>query len=234
VAWIAERAGLRPGATVVDVGAGTGKLTRLLVPTGARVIAVEPVPAMRSKLMEAVPAAEALDGTAEALPLSDRSADAITAAQAFHWFDLGGALPEVHRVLRPGGTLVLVWNMRDLGDPVHARVEDLLAAGRTALRASLGPHWRPVLEASGLFGAVEERTFRFEESVTADELRDRVASTSFVAAMEAGERERFLARVRAVADGLVEPFPLRYVTEVYVIPRSSDPGREGRGTPFEG
>jgi SAM-dependent methyltransferase len=101
VDWVAERTGLGPGRTVVDVGAGTGKLTRLLVETGARVIAVETVAEMRAK----VTVIEALDGTAEQIPLPDAAADLITVAQAFHWFDLDRALPEMHRVLRPGRCL---------------------------------------------------------------------------------------------------------------------------------
>src|SRR2546421_8267168 len=101
VAWMAERTGLVAGRTVVDVGAGTGKLTRLLPATGARVIAIEPVAEMRAKL----DGIDALDGTAEDLPLSNGCADVVTVAQALHWFDLDRALPELHRVLRPDGYL---------------------------------------------------------------------------------------------------------------------------------
>ena len=100
VAWMAQRCELGEGKTVVDVGAGTGKLTRLLPTTRAHVIAVEPVAEMRAKLT----GVQALDGTAEEIPLPDGSADVITVAQAFHWFDHERALPELHRVLKPGGT----------------------------------------------------------------------------------------------------------------------------------
>jgi ubiquinone/menaquinone biosynthesis C-methylase UbiE len=116
VAWIVERAGLGPGAVVCDVAAGTGKLTRLLLPSGARVIAVEPVPEMREQLEAAVAGVEVLDGTAESLPLDDTSVDCITVAQAFHWFDYGRALPELERVIRPGGRLAVIWNVRDDDD----------------------------------------------------------------------------------------------------------------------
>src|SRR3954471_9902173 len=115
VEWMARRTGLGPGSTVVDVGAGTGQLTRPLPATGARVVAIEPVAEMRAKL----DGFESHDGTAEELPLADASADVITVAQAFHWFDHARALPELHRVLRPGGHLALFWNSRDLGDPVQ-------------------------------------------------------------------------------------------------------------------
>src|ERR1700761_4890891 len=103
IAWLAEDLDLGPGRTVLDVGAGTGKLTRELVASGASVVAVEPVPAMRAVLEQTVPGAQAMDGTAEALPFGDQSVDAIAVAQAFHWFDVPRTLAEFHRVLRPTG-----------------------------------------------------------------------------------------------------------------------------------
>src|SRR5579885_2647743 len=141
VDWLVARAGLGPGRTVVDVGAGTGKLTRLLVPTGARVVAVEPLPEMRA-LIEG---AEVLEGTAEELPLDDASADVITVAQAFHWFDHDRALPELHRVLRPVGVLALFWNMRDLDHPLQRGVEDLLTPVRDGLVPQREGRWREPL-----------------------------------------------------------------------------------------
>ena len=135
VAWIAERAALGPGRTVLDLGAGTGKLTRLLVPTGARVIAVEPLAEMRAKLEEVVPGVVVLEGTAEDLPLGDGSIDVVTCAQAFHWFDLDLALPELHRVLAADGLLVLVWNTRDLDDPLQGAIEELLGPYRSVVSA---------------------------------------------------------------------------------------------------
>jgi SAM-dependent methyltransferase len=230
VSWMAERTGLAAGRTVVDVGAGTGKLTRLLPATGARVIAVEPVAEMRAKLV----GLDALDGTAESLPLEDASADVITVAQALHWFDLEHALPEFHRVLRPGGFLALFWNSRDLDDPVQRGVEELLRPIRGTVATQLESGWRKPLERSPLFGPVEERDFRYEQRFAADDLCDRVASTSFVAALSPVEREELMVRVRALTHGLVEPFPFRYKTEVYVIPRSSDPADLQRGTSIEG
>jgi ubiquinone/menaquinone biosynthesis C-methylase UbiE len=216
VAWLAERLGLGAGRTVVDVGAGTGKLTRLLVPTGARVIAVEPVPEMLAKLVETVPGAEQMTGTAEALPLPADSADGITVAQAMHWFDHTRALPEFRRVLRDDGALALVWNSRDLDDPLQERLERLLADGRSRVPAQLENAWRAPLEASPLFGPLEERRFRFEQHFTAEQLCDRVSSTSFVAAMEPERRAQLLERVRELVRGLAEPFPFRYVTEVFI------------------
>jgi SAM-dependent methyltransferase len=219
VAFVVERAGLHPGRTVVDVGAGTGKLTRLLVPSGARVIAAEPVAEMRAKLQEAEPRAEAIDATAEELPLADGAADAITVAQAFNWFDHDRALPELHRVLRPGGLLVLVWNMRDTADPLQRGLERLLRPLRNVPYGDDEGGWRQALDASPLFGEVDTRRFRYVQQFRVPDLLDRVASTSFVAAMDADEREALLEQVRELAAGVEEPFDFPYVTEVDVVPR---------------
>jgi SAM-dependent methyltransferase len=231
VAWLAERVGLRRGTVVADVGAGTGKLTRLLAATGARVIAVEPVAEMRAKLGDGV---EALDGTAEELPLEDGAVDVVSVAQAFHWFDHERALPELHRVLRPGGHLVLVWNMRDLANPVQRGVEDLLAPLRGSVPLQVLGAWRKPLEESPLFGQPEVKAFRYEQQFTADDLCDRVSSTSFVAAMSPIDREELLVRVRAHVHGLAEPFPFPYKTEVHVFPRSSDRPRSAASPSTQG
>ena len=158
----------------------------------------------------------------------------ITVAQALHWFDLDRALPEFHRVLRPGGHLALFWNSRDLDDPLQNGVEELLRPIRGTVATQLEGAWRKPLDRSSLFGRVEERSFRYEQQFTADDLCDRVASTSFVATLSPVEREELLVRVRALTHGLAEPFPFPYKTEVYVIPRSSDRGVFERGTSNEG
>src|SRR3989442_11822704 len=106
--WMVERLRITPGSTVVDLGAGTGKFSRMLHAAGARVIALEPVAAMRAELATAVPGVEVLDGTAEAIPCADASADAVTAAQAFHRFAGQAALSGIPRVLRPAGGLGLI------------------------------------------------------------------------------------------------------------------------------
>jgi SAM-dependent methyltransferase len=216
VAWLVDRTGLGPARVVADVGAGTGKLTRLLVPSGARVIAVEPIPEMRALIA----GAEALDGTAEELPLEDESVDVVTVAQAFHWFDHERALPELHRVLRPGGFLVLVWNMRDLDDPLQQALDDLLAPVRREVPLQQAGAWREPLARSQLFEQGEVASFAYEQRFTSDDLCDRVSSTSFVAAMSPVERDALLARVRALTYRLDEPFAFPYKTEVHVLARS--------------
>jgi SAM-dependent methyltransferase len=230
VAWLAVRCRLGPGRTVVDLGAGTGKLTRLLPATGARVIAVEPIAEMRALIEEV----EALDGTAEAIPLADGAADAVVVAQAFHWFDHARALPELHRVLAPDGRLGLIWNSRDLEDPLQVELEEVLRPYRRRVTDQQSGAWRAPLQASPLFGPLEQGSFPYAQSFTADDLCERVASTSFVAAAAPDEREELLARVRSLTVGLEEPFPFRYRTDVYVVPRSRGQGAGGRGTSIQG
>jgi len=226
VDWLVAQTGLGEGRTVVDLGAGTGKLTRLLLPTGARVVAVEPIAEMRAHIEDA----EVIDGTAESMPFAAGSVDVVAVAQAFHWFDHDRALPEIHRVLREGGSLVLVWNMRDFDDPLQRGIEDLLEPIRDGVPGQAVGAWREPLERSELFGPAVVGRFAYEQEFTSDDLCDRVASTSFVAAMNAVDREELLVRVRALAAGLEEPFPFRYRSEVYVIPRTSDGGPGEGGT----
>ena len=124
--WFAERLDLRRGRTVLDLGAGTGKLARSLVATGAHVIALEPGDEMRAQLERAVPEAEAMAGGAELIPLPDDSVDAATAGQSLHWFRLEEAVPEVQRVLRAGGGLALVWNGRNPEDELQQEISTLI------------------------------------------------------------------------------------------------------------
>jgi len=215
VAWLAEQLGLGPGRTVLDLGAGTGKLTRALVPSGARVIAVEPGERMLAELRRAVPGVEALRGAAEAIPLGDDSVDAITVGQAFHWFRHDEAVPELHRVLRPGGSVALIWNSRDQERPLQRELSELIRPLMPPARPPVG-HSVKALDESDLFGPVERRTFPFLQQLDADRLVDRIASVSFVAAAPADARaelERRLRDIVAAEGGSVE---FAYLTEVYV------------------
>lgn len=215
IAWLTERLELREGRTVLDLGAGTGKLTRALVATGAHVIAVEPGEAMRAELVRAVPDARALRGAAEDIPLPDSSVDAITVGQAFHWFRHDEALPELHRVLRAGGGIGLLWNSRDQDAPLQRVVNDLIATLVPPKRAvAFGSSGR--LADSDLFGPMEERRFSFVQELDAEALVDRIASISFVAAAPQAERRRIERELRGLVDvtGGIVAFP--YVTDVYV------------------
>jgi SAM-dependent methyltransferase len=216
VAWLSERLGLEPGRTVVDLAAGTGKLTRLLVPTGARVVAVEPVDAMRAQLEQAVPGVEALSGYAERMPFEDGFADAITSAQAFHWFATNDALDEIARVLRPSGGLGLMWNTHD-EDELWPKLATLFESLRGTEQTHVGAGWRSVVEQHQRFGPIEEGAFSHEQVLDPDTLVERVGSVSFVASAPAERRREVLARVREVAGD--EPVRITYVTRTYVSKR---------------
>lgn len=215
VDWIAGKLDLRPGRTVLDLGAGTGKLTRALIPTGARVIAVEPGDAMRAELERAVPSAVALRGSAEAIPLGDGTVDAITVGQAFHWFRHDDAIPELHRVLRRGRGVALVWNTRDHDAPLHQEIGDLITPFIPADRPP-AEDWPSPLGESPLFGPLEQQRFRFSETLDADALAERMASVSFVAAAPDEVRQRLDAQLRAVAARLGGFVEFSYVTAAYV------------------
>jgi SAM-dependent methyltransferase len=218
---VAEKLALGPGRTVVDIGAGTGKLTRQLVPTGARVIAVEPLEEMREQLLEAVQGVEVLAGSAEALPLADAAADGITVAAAFHWFDVDRALPELHRVLKPGGGLAIVGNGRDLSQPLQVAVQQIIGSYLPDLDELRG--WVPVLEASLLFGPLEGVDCAFEQYFDAEGLAERIGTISYIAALADEERAEVLARVRELGEAQPEiPFPFRYRAEAVACTRRDD------------
>jgi ubiquinone/menaquinone biosynthesis C-methylase UbiE len=215
VAWIADRLDLRPGRTVLDLGAGTGKLTRALLETGARVIAVEPGDAMRAELERAVPGAEALRGSAEEIPLPDGSVDAITVGQAFHWFRHDMALPEFHRVLPARGGVALVWNARDPDAPLHQEIGKLIAPFVPPDNVP-SEEWSQQLAESELFGPLEERRFSFVQQLDAGLLADRIASVSFVAAAPPAARRELAAELRRVAERLGGRVDFPYLTTAYV------------------
>jgi SAM-dependent methyltransferase len=216
VAWFAERLDLRPDRVVLDLGAGTGKLTRALARTGARVLALEPGDEMRAQLAAAVPKAEPIAAGAEAIPLPDDSVDAATAGQSFHWFRLDQAVPELHRVLRPGGGVGLVWNERDPDDPLQRELSELLR--RFIPPGRKGPvraGWRKVVEGR-LFTPFEERVVRFADELDADALVERMGTISFVASSPPERRDELEARLRAIAAELGGVVRFAYRTSAYV------------------
>ena len=184
----------------VDVGAGTGILTGALARLGADVVAVEPDQAMLAELRRQLPAVRALEGSAEALPLPDQSADAVLCGQSMHWFDLDRALPEIARVLTPGGVLAGLWNVDDDRVGWVAELAAISGSGTTLSR------WRTIPAAdteqgvlragSRWFAPVEEGEFGHGQLRTADSLAAVIATYSRILVMDEAERARTLAAVR--------------------------------------
>lgn len=223
VAWLVSRLGVDASSAVVDLAAGTGKLTRLLAAAGARVVAVEPVAAMRDKLVETCPGVTAVTGTAEATGLPDASADVVTVAQAFHWFDPVPALAEIARVLRPGGHLGLVFNERDTREPWVAELSRLIRwdeRARWRVPYTVEVDWAATIAASGpQFESAERYDTAFRQPMDADTLVARVLSTSYLAVLPAADRARLADDVRALAAPLGATFELPYVTVAYAARR---------------
>lgn len=209
---------LSPELTVLDLAAGTGKLTRLLAASGATVIAVEPVAEMRAALPASV---EVLDGTAERIPLPDAAAELVTVAQAFHWFDGDAALVEIHRVLRPGGRLALLWNRRIEDDPVNRAISTLLEPHRAGVPTHSHDGWRAAFERTSLFGPLEEHSFPNAQRLDADGLADRVGSISFVASLPDAERAEVITAARSLA--ATGPVTIPYRTELHIGERVTLP-----------
>jgi SAM-dependent methyltransferase len=214
---LVDELGLATGAVVADVGAGTGKLTRPLLDRGLRVIAVEPIGGMRATLARTAPDADVRAGQAEALPLAAGAADGVAAAQAFHWFANAATLREFARVLRPDGRLGLIWNRRDLDQPLQATIGRLIAPYRSGAPAHAGDAWRAAFTAAAPFALVAEHRISHAQELDADGLADRVLSISFIAALPDGDRRLVETRVRELA--AEAPVELRYVTELFVYAR---------------
>jgi SAM-dependent methyltransferase len=191
VEWLLGPAPLQ----VADVGAGTGKLSRVLLAAGHDVTAVEPSTQMLAELATAVPGARGALGHGESLPLPDGSVDAVTYGQAWHWVDAERATAEAARVLRPGGVLGLLWNFRRTDHGLGADLAELLSdedAARTPEddEVVLGP----------AFGPVSRATFPHAQSLTRDELVGLVGSRSYVTFMAPDDRAQLLERVGELHD----------------------------------
>jgi SAM-dependent methyltransferase len=209
--WAVERVGLEGGARVLDVGAGTGKLTRGLAALGFEVLAVEPGAPMLRQLEKAVPAAEALQGAAESIPLPDAGVDAAFAGQAYHWFDRERALPELHRVIGPGGGLALLWNWWDERDPLQRELGGLVGY------AGHAPYRDDELPAEPLFREVGRTVVESVQDSSPDALVGYLSTASMFLTMETHDREQSLAEVRAIASRYGEQFPLPRLTYVFAF-----------------
>jgi SAM-dependent methyltransferase len=194
--WLRAQLALHAAATVVDLGAGTGKFTRLLCATGARVLAVEPVDAMRTQLARLLPQVTVLAGTAQAIPITTGAAQALVCAQAFHWFSTDAALAEMQRVLAPAGRLGLIWNVRDESVDWVAAITAIIAPYQGDAPRFHSGNWRRALE-GGRFSPPLETSFEYRHVGSAQQvIIDRFLSVSFIAALPAQQKAQVAARLR--------------------------------------
>jgi ubiquinone/menaquinone biosynthesis C-methylase UbiE len=208
---LARELDIGPGRRVCDLAAGTGKFTRGLVDLGADVVAVEPVEGMRRQFRAALPDVDLLDGTAEALPLPDESVDALTGAQAFHWFDMPAALAEIRRVLRPGRGMAMVWNRRDESVPWIAAMSEVLNWHEHPYSGYEATDWARIVTDAGGFTPLASASVEYTQHMTRDILAARIRSISYISALDGPEQARMVDAAVALAADFDEPFPLPYV-----------------------
>lgn len=226
IGWLGEALGVEPQSTVIDLGAGTGKFTRLLSTLTPALIAVEPIAAMAAQLTRSLPDVRLVEGTAESIPLGDATADAVVCAQAFHWFATQAALAQIHRVLKPGGRLGLVWNVRDESVDWVAAITAIITPYEGDTPRFHTGRWREAFTGK-YFSAPELTCFPYQHVGSPQEvIMDRFLSVSFIAALPDAEK----AKVRAQLQALIDTHPalqgrdsvaFPYQTQAYVCHRLS-------------
>lgn len=224
--WLAETLRIDAQSSVIDLGAGTGKFTRLLSTLAPTLTAVEPVAAMSAQLTKLLPDVRLVHGTAESIPLPSASADAVVCAQAFHWFSTEAALAEIHRLLKPDGHLGLVWNVRDESVDWVAAITDIITPYEGDTPRFHTGHWREAFTGE-YFSAPEVTCFPYSHVGSPQEvIMDRFLSVSFIAALAEAPKALVTAQLQVLID--THPalkgrdtvaFP--YQTQVYVCHRLS-------------
>ena len=200
IGWLGEALGVEPQSTVIDLGAGTGKFTRLLSTLTPALIAVEPIAAMAAQLARSLPDVRLVEGTAESIPLGDATADAVVCAQAFHWFATQAALAQIHRVLKPGGRLGLVWNVRDESVDWVAAITAIITPYEGDTPRFHTGRWREAFTGK-YFSAPEVTCFPYQHVGSPQEvIIDRFLSVSFIAALPEAEKAKVSAQLQALID----------------------------------
>lgn len=199
---------------IVELAAGTGIFTAQLVAEGLDLVAVEPLPAMRTILKRDVPEVRVEDGTAEQIPLPNDSADTVVIAQAFHWFDHQSALDEIHRVLKPGGALVTVWNVRDEDIDWVSRWSDVIDvyAGDTPRYRTM--KWRKAIDQDKRFADVDDWSVFNPKHTTLSGVVDRAMSTSFIANLSDAEQDIVRQQILEIVEPLGPSFAFPYRSEL--------------------
>jgi SAM-dependent methyltransferase len=214
VGAIAAELDLSPHARVLDLAAGTGKLTRALLAGGLDVVAVEPQAALRERLAAVAGSGSVRDGLAEAIPLPDGSVDAVTVADAMHWFDHAAALAEIRRVLSPRGGLAVLWTLPDWRGASWAdELGSLMQRVRPQHPAFDGPPWQDAVRAAGGWTPVREIRVTSSHAADAEGIVDYLKSVSWIAAMQEDQRAETLAQIEAlVTEGeMPEELPVHVV-----------------------
>jgi len=209
--------GIGPGKRVLDLAAGTGKLTRQIAPAGAEIVAVEPIDEMRVLLSSSLPTVEAIPGTAEDIPLPNHSVDAVVVGQAFHWFDGIRAGSEIRRVLKPGALVGMIWQARDPSLPWVERLNELIDSVDDGHPRYRTEHWREAFDNTALFEPISEAVYGHVQRGDVETIVDRVASISYVAALPDERRLPYLDAVRA----LLEADPATRDRDVIELPYTS-------------
>jgi len=220
---------MKGDAKVVEVGAGTGKFTRLLTDLKVKLVAVEPVPAMREQFRAHVPSTvPVVDGVAEKMPFDSDSLDVIVCAQAFHWFDAEAACKEFHRVLKKpssknatGGRLVLVWNRKDDTQELAKELWEVVKTYESDTPRYAKGVWKKVFDdtKTSLFTPLTLKSFPYSQKGDRSVVIDRIFSISFMAALDASEKQKAMARVNSIMDKASKSptteFELPYSTDIF-------------------
>ncbi|MGP0110512.1 MAG: class I SAM-dependent methyltransferase [Acidimicrobiales bacterium] len=214
VAHLSSTLGIAEGSLVLDLAAGTGKLTRQLQAGGVACVAVEPSASMRDVLRRVSPGIPMAAGTAESIPVAVGAMNAVVVAQAFHWFDAPIALSEIARVLRPGGGVALVWNERDESDPAIAELVKI-SKWDQCQPYPVGRDFGADIDESRLFGPVSRTKFRFTQYLDHTAFVEQVASRSYVQVLPELERIDLLDRVAAFGSTLGDPIAMPYITDLF-------------------